>query len=460
MARKVVGIVGLVLLVLATSGAGLAQRSDTSEWSARLGLEPVWSFPLPRPDPRDGVVAAQLLDSDLLVVQTRSAAMHVLDARSGLVRWRVNLGKPFQAYQRPAIATQRMVIVPVDLNLVAYERQSGVRLWQVELRDLPETAPACDDWQLVAIEGTTRMRCWFLPDIERLLSGSTTSAVEAKPGEASVRSVYRSGASSYEIRRQVLREPARLWDFDDPVGYSVPPVCAHHVYVAFVNREGKLRVVSSQQHQLVSEWQLPADASAPMTLQLVERPGEKVVSWESWLLVPCRDRAVYAYILQQGKLAAAWQRVLGDFANAPPITLGSDVLVTTSQRGTFCLDRDQGQIRWQQAQAQRFVAASPRMVLALDRQGQILALDRRDGRILAMARPSYSVRMIPNYFSDRLYLLDAREQLHCLRDRDPQCAEMQVYRRLLFAPPPPKEKKATPEVAAEKTEEKAAGNKP
>jgi outer membrane protein assembly factor BamB len=435
---------------LVALSAGQAPRQDVTAWAARLGLQPVWSLPLSRPDPRDSVLAAQLLDSDLLVVQMRSAVMLAVDAQTGLVKWRASVGKPYQTYQRPAIAATRMVIVPADLSLIGLERQSGVVLWRVELRDLPESAPACDDWQLAVCEGTTRMRCLFVPDIERLLATGTTGvAAQTKPAG---RSVYDGGVSSYEIRRQTLREPARLWDFDDPAGIAMPPVCAHHVDVVFVNREGKLRVVSSLQHQIAGEWQLPAGASAPMTFRLIQRPGEQVASWESWLIVPCQDRAVYAFLLQQGKPAPAWQRVLGDSAHSAPVMLGQEVFVATNQRGLFCLDRDSGQIRWQQFEARKFLSASPRMVLAMDRQGQMLALNRRDGRVLAAVRLDGNVLAIPNSFTDRLYLLDASNHLHCLRDRDPQCAQVQVYHRLLFTPPPQQEKKSD-----EKPEEKPEG---
>jgi hypothetical protein len=92
------------------------------------------------------------------------------------------------------------------------------------------------------------------------------------------------------------------------------------------------------------------------------------------------------------------------------------------------------------------------MVLAMDRQGQMLALNRRDGRVLAAVRLDGNVLVIPNSFTDRLYLLDASNHLHCLRDRDPQCAQVQVYHRLLFTPPPQQEKKSD-----EKPEEKPEG---
>lgn len=442
--------------------AGLMSGGNSQTWSqdpgavvGALGLVPMWSMPLSRSDLREEVLYAQLLDSDLLLVQMRSGSVWALDAFKGLVRWQVNLGKAFAVYQRPAVASERLVVVPANVTLNLYERQSGVRLWQVELKDLSHRAPLCDDSHLAVLEGESRLRCWILPHIERYLSSLAAGQVTAtKPSAA--RSIFEAGVSSYERRRQLLREPENSWDFQDQYGFDIAPVSVGQLYVAFANREGKLRIVAMDQMRLVGEWQAPGQVSAPMSFRFVERHEDNVVFWESWLFVPCSDNALYAFRIHQGKLTAAWQRVLGDVVHREPVLLAQDLFVTTRNRGLFCLDRDTGQVRWQQMEARQFVAVSPRLVFALDHLQRLIVLDRRAGHVLSRTNGTGKWLVVENRFTDRVYLIGEDGRLHCFRDRSPECHEPRIYYRLRFVLPAAQAVKPVekPEPAEAKPEEK------
>ncbi|MCS7167314.1 MAG: PQQ-like beta-propeller repeat protein [Gemmatales bacterium] len=425
-------LAGSIGLMASRLPQGVSQKLDQD--LSRVGLIPVWSIVLPRSEPREEVLFAQLLDSDFLLVQMRSGSVFAYDAFTGMQRWLVQLGQPFRVYQQAAIASQYLVVIPADVTLRIYERKSGVRLWQLDLNALPHRAPACDDWHLVVLDGENRLRCWLLPHVERYLNLLAGGSVPGKP-VATNRSVHDAGVSSYEIRRQAILEPQRAWDFQNPDGFDWPAICASNLYVAFADRLGKLRIAASDRLQLTGEWQFPGPLAAPMTFRLVERQEDGLTIWESWLLVPCTDNALYAFRLHQGKLMPVWQRVLGDTAHAPAVLLAQHIFVATAQRGLFCLDRDTGQMRWHQPEAHHFVAASPRLVFAQDRLGRFLALDREHGHLLSLTTANGKLRAIANHFTDRVYLISEDGRLLALRDRDPKCAQPQVYYRLRFTPP-------------------------
>jgi hypothetical protein len=370
----------------------------------------------------------------------RSGSVLAYDAFTGSLRWLTKLGPDFHVYQRPAVASQRLVVVPTDVSLRVYERKSGVRLWQLTLSDLPQRAPACDDSNLVVAEGEHRVRCWLLPHVERYLASLAADKPTSLPTNPS-RSIYEAGVSSYEIRRQAIREPQPAWNFQDDSGFDIPPLCATTPLVAFVNRRGQLRLVNTEQGRLVSEWQFPGPVTAAMTFQLVERRDEKQSFWESWLLAPCTDRAVYAFRIYQGKLTPVWQRTLGDITGTAPVLLEQQVFVEMQERGLFCLERDTGEVVWRQPEAHHFVAASPRLVCVLDRLGRLAILARDRGHVLARASTNGQWRMVANRFTDRVYLLSADGWLHCARDRAPECREPRIYSQLRFVPPPSQENK-------------------
>ncbi|MCS7159152.1 MAG: PQQ-binding-like beta-propeller repeat protein, partial [Gemmatales bacterium] len=184
---KRLGFGAAIATCLVLLGGGL-RVSISREWErtlSQLGLVPLWSVALPRSDPREEVLHAQVLDSDLLVLQMRSGTVLAYDALAGTQRWLVQVGQPFRAYQQPAIASQFLVVIPVDLSLRVLERKSGVRLWQVELNALAHRSPACDDSHLVVLEGENRLRCWLLPHVERHLALLARGPVSGKPDAAS-----------------------------------------------------------------------------------------------------------------------------------------------------------------------------------------------------------------------------------------------------------------------------------
>src|SRR5207249_2149095 len=113
-------------------------------------------------------------------------------------------------------------------------------------------------------------------------------------------------------------------------------------------------------------------------------------------------------------------RVLG---GAPilrkPIVFDEDLYFSAESVGLYRLDRETGQLRWHNRQADQFLAQNKKFVYATDFSGRLLILDRARGRVLT----SYDgvrdfVVPVPNELTDRIYLAGQDGLLMCLHDRD------------------------------------------
>jgi hypothetical protein len=85
------------------------------------------------------------------------------------------------------------------------------------------------------------------------------------------------------------------------------------------------------------------------------------------------------------------------------------------------MDQERGKIQWSQPQAERFLAASPKLVMALDVKGRTLILDRFRGHVLGTWDTQTFSKPIANLVNDRLYLANHDGLLMCVRDRSPEC---------------------------------------
>jgi hypothetical protein len=83
-----------------------------------------------------------------------------------------------------------------------------------------------------------------------------------------------------------------------------------------------------------------------------------------------------------------------------------------------CIDRQLGDERWLNPDAERFLAASARFVYTTDRFGELLILDQLRGRSLArLPMREYNVP-VTNELTDRIYVASHDGQIACLRQRE------------------------------------------
>jgi hypothetical protein len=122
-----------------------------------------------------------------------------------------------------------------------------------------------------------------------------------------------------------------------------------------------------------------------------------------------------------------WRYTAGTPVIHQPAATDEDVYLTSEQNGMARINRASGDGVWRvprgrdiltaNPDADRFLAANPKFVYALDRSGRLLILDRKRGITLS----TYDVRQFPfpvsNEVTDRLYLAAHDGLLVCLHDR-------------------------------------------
>jgi hypothetical protein len=132
-----------------------------------------------------------------------------------------------------------------------------------------------------------------------------------------------------------------------------------------------------------------------------------------------------------------------------PEVTDKDVYLPTQRFGLHRLKRTTGEVIWKSPNAERFLAANPKFVYALDRQGKLLVLDQARGKELSSLDVRDFVFPIDNERTDRFYLAAHNGLIVCLRDRDykkpvemkqpEEKPEAKPKRKPATKPPPPKE---------------------
>jgi hypothetical protein len=82
------------------------------------------------------------------------------------------------------------------------------------------------------------------------------------------------------------------------------------------------------------------------------------------------------------------------------------------------IKRSTGELVWRNARADRFLAANPKFVYALDPQGRLMVIDQARGKELTTLDTRDFVIPIRNDRTDRLYLTANNGLIVCLHDRD------------------------------------------
>jgi hypothetical protein len=138
------------------------------------------------------------------------------------------------------------------------------------------------------------------------------------------------------------------------------------------------------------------------------------------------DANLYALLTTGGRLL--WRSTIGVPITHRPAITDEDIYVVSARQGLMRLDRETGQPLWRipasggvvefNAAAERFLAANPKYVYALDASRRFLVLDRRRGITLSGFDSRDFVFPITNDITDRIYLAANNGLIVCLHDRE------------------------------------------
>jgi hypothetical protein len=150
----------------------------------------------------------------------------------------------------------------------------------------------------------------------------------------------------------------------------------------------------------------------PLDADILLQPGQYAETG----FVAAQDANLYAIHIDSGRIL--WRFTDGTPFAQPPAANDHGVFLATERKGMYCVDRENGDLKWRNADAGRFIASNSKFVYAADRSNRFLVLDRERGTTLSTFDMRDFVFPITNDRTDRVYLGAHNGLLISLHDRD------------------------------------------
>jgi outer membrane protein assembly factor BamB len=355
------------ILAVPLSSWALAQarRSSslpTDEAAARYGLVRRWFTYVPVDGVKERVQRVRVV-GDQVHLQTNASRVHVLDGETGKLLWSAQLGRAVPGQFGSAINSTAIFVINGS-NLYKLDRTDGSQVWTLRLPQAANAAPAADDEHVVVSTADGRIYTYYVDSRE-------------------VHWFYQTNAP--------VSMPAAF--VDDKI------VCA--------SEDGFLYVFPSSERNPLMRYKTDAPVSAPLAI------------WGRYVLLPSRDFNVYAVDVR-GRLGqeTKWIYPSGGQIRNPVTVVDNEAYVAPEDGGLHAVNVETGERLWWHPRANQFVAASAKRVYASDKYGQLILLDRSNGRSLGtwdMHDFDFRVR---NESNDRVYLATAKGLVVCLHEKD------------------------------------------
>ena len=332
------------------SRAALGRFKLTRAWWGNATLNPS----------RDKVLFLTL-DDDKLYVQASSGIVTAFDSETGRRLWASQLGRQDE-YTFPATVNSDVLLIVSGMSLYALNKRTGATAWTLRLPRQASTSPVADD--------------------ENIYIGSLDGSMSAFDLRK-IRQLYNE-----DLLPQWSYETIR-WRYNTGKEIRVPAVSTGRD-VNFASMNGSLYSVSFDRRDLKFQFETDAPISAP------------IARYKDSLLVASEDFRIYSIDSNTG--AIHWNFVAGLKILKAPQVVEDDLYLMTERGGMFRLSAKNGQQYWHNPQAQSFIAASPTVVYASDRQQNLVMVSHSDGSILgALPLPQFTIRLA-NDRTDRLYM--------------------------------------------------------
>lgn len=407
------GLLGLGLLGDQVAPAWADERSKihtrpeipSKEALERLNLVVGWQNYIPVETHRDGIYTVQVLDKELFI-QTKSGLVTSLDAETGKVLWRTRVGDPYRQVRELAFNSKTVFAVN-NIELFALDRASGRELWHYTLLEGLSAPPVADE-KLVYITGSKRAFGLLIPGQQiaesRTLRENPNGEANTGLDDTKALLILQGGAKPSDvITKPGENKPTLIWEFTLDYQVEQAPIVTTD-YLMFPGLNGLIVVLSKYTGR--REYRLPLESGISLP---ADSHGEIAY-------IPTEDSNLYALNIVQGKIL--WKFNSGTRIIRGPEVTDQDVYLPTVRFGLHRLKRSNGEVVWKNATAERFLAANPKFVYALDRQGKMLVLDQARGKELSSLDVRDFVFPIDNERTDRFFLAAHNGLIVCLHDRD------------------------------------------
>ena len=351
--------VALVLLAPTQSSAG---RLVTYEEAECHGIQRAW-FAQTTVDLTRGRVSHWKLHENQLFALSTSGTLQSLDAETGKTLWTVRVGTPDSPFAGPSV-NEKYVALTSGTRLYVIDREVGNVLWSRLLGSAAAAAPALSE--------------------KHAFVGLMNGQVEGYSLEDLAEPVWVHQSVGRIFHSPTVAENVVCWPTDR--GY---------LYVAQHDRPRVMYRVETND-------------------QIVTPPTEL----GPYLYVSSRDG--YLYCLHELSGGELWRIATGYPIINKPVVLGETAYVASNQPALHAVSATTGQTVWSVAGATQFVAEGARHAYGIERFGTLLILDKQSGGVVGRLKTAEGITALINDQSDRIYLVDDRGLVQCLRERESQ----------------------------------------
>ncbi len=380
----------------------------------RMNLQVAWNTRVTVDGNRDGILSVQLLPgaTNQLVVQTYKGAIFLYDADTGDLIWKTRAGEAFWSAQPAAFNTQSIFVTRRNMLYVLNRYDGSQRVYTLDpvrkridfgypLLFTPNAAPVADENFLYLSMGD-RLSAIVIPDfagIERARKHIEKLKKEGKPILPTDEDYVPEGPDS--------PQPDFYWGYKFATQFLATPPLVYGEQLSMLTTDGVMTSVGRFGRGPREEL---------FEFKLIGKSPAAAAQYRNIAYVGSDDFNVYAINMNNGRLA--WRHVSGAPILIPPVANDADVFVSPKRTGLRRLDRLTGREMWTNRDTERFLAANPAYVYALDHIGKFYVVDMRRGTTLATHDLSDWAISIANEWTDRIYLAANDGQVLCLRHRD------------------------------------------
>lgn len=375
---------------------------------ARLNLKEAWHTYIAMDGRRDSIHDVEVL-GDQVLVQCLSGTVTLIDAQDGSTLWRAQPGKPYTVDESSA-HNSRSIFTVRGGEIYALDRKTGKIQWHMSLPHGVSATPFADEEHFYLCLLTRELYAYDLPEtVEAHLKNPLAligKDVEAAQLEQADAASLRPGAPNQ------LPRPEHLWTYSAETRLERAPLATKDL-LALSGVDGIYFACTKVNGRSLYRFRADAPVTAPL--------GQ----YGDTAFMASQDENVYAVDIPHGRME--WRFIAGGPILLQPEVHDDAVYVSPFHGGLFRVDRKSGREIWHNRMAGRFVAANPKFVYAMDRNGQLLVLDKMRGTTLSYLDTRGFVFPISNERTDRILLAANNGLLLCLRDRDyPQFVRMKT----------------------------------
>ena len=283
------------------------------------------------------------------------------------VLWRTEVvPEPGTSLSRLWLCGKTVVACGTDNRIYAVSAAAGIRLWSFQAAEAFQTVwpPAADKdnlWvttttQLIGLEGAggrviATFRLPFAPAGRPVTNGIHVFIPDA-----------RGWLQAVNVLPRVVS-----WGRWTEDSVTAGPVLDSNL-VYFASQSGV--VYASMQNTRNVTWEHRTEGAVVADLARTET---------GLILAASLDYLLYAFQGPSGRIV--WRYTGAEPIRKTPHTVGNQVFVFTREAGLTALDAANGRVQWRLAEGADFVAADPQVVYVQNRTGDLVGINRPDGKV-------------------------------------------------------------------------------